>query len=136
MVNEGKSKYRILVVDDDGEVRKVVRMSLSKAGYEVLEAKDGLKAIQVINKGENSRNVDGIIIDLKLPIVNGEEAISYFQQLFPRVPLIVLTSYQDIGKSERLKARGIVDYLVKPTEKETLLNTVGRAMEKRKHYLK
>ena len=136
MLNEHISNHRILVVDDDCEVRKVVRMTLTKAGYVVLEAEDGLKAIQALNQGENPRLVDGIIIDIRMPIVNGVEAISYFQQLFRRVPIIVLTSYRDMEMATRLKEKGIVDYLVKPTEKADLLNSVAKAMEKRKHYSK
>ena len=75
MLNEHKSKCRILVVDDDGEVRKVIRMSLTKAGYDVLEAEDGLKAIQVINEGENPLLLNVIISDIRMPKTNGSKPL-------------------------------------------------------------
>jgi two-component system chemotaxis response regulator CheY len=122
----------ILVVDDEHDVRKVVRMTLTRAGYDVIEAEDGEKAIQVINEGENPLLVDVIVIDIRMPQIDGVEAIYYFQQQYPRVPLIVLTAYPDMEMAIGLLKKGIVDYLVKPTEQENLLNSVAKAIEQRK----
>jgi two-component system chemotaxis response regulator CheY len=122
----------ILVVDDEHDVRKVVRMTLTRAGYDVIEAEDGEKAIQVINEGENPLLVDVIVIDIRMPKIDGVEAIYYFQQQYPRVPLIVLTAYPDMEMAIGLLKKGIVDYLVKPTEQENLLNSVAKAIEQRK----
>jgi two-component system chemotaxis response regulator CheY len=122
----------ILVVDDESDVRKVVKMTLNKAGYDVIEAEDGEKAIQVINEGENPLLVDVIVIDIRMPKIDGVEAIHYFQQQYPRVPLIVLTAFPDMEMAIGLLKKGIVDYLLKPTEKENLLNSVAKAIEQRK----
>ena len=122
----------ILVVDDESDVRKVVQMTLMKAGYDVIEAEDGEQAIQVINEGENPLLVDVIVIDIRMPKIDGVEAIHYFQQQYPRVPLIVLTAFPDMEMAIGLLKKGIVDYLLKPTEKENLLNSVAKAMERRK----
>lgn len=121
----------ILVVDNEPDVRKVVRMTLTRAGYDVMEAEDGEKAIQVINEGENPLLLDVIITDIRMPIINGAESIYYFQLKFPRVPIIVLTGYPDIEMATGFLKKGIVDYLVKPTEKENLLNSVTKALEQR-----
>jgi len=121
----------ILVVDDEPDVRKVVRMTLTRTGYDVIEAEDGEKAIQVLNEGENPLLVDIIITDIRMPKIDGVEAIHYFQLKFPRVPLIVLTGYPDMDMATGFLKKGIVDYLVKPVEKENLLNSVTRAMEQR-----
>jgi len=58
---------RVLVVDDEEHARKTVRMTLEKAGYEVLEADDGGKAITVLNAGDNPLMVDIIICDIRMP---------------------------------------------------------------------
>ena len=80
-------------VDDEPDIRKVVRMTLQKAGYDVLEAENGEKAIETINYGENRLLLDVIICDIRMPKVNGIEAIAYFRQNYTRVPLIVLTGF-------------------------------------------
>ena len=80
----------VLVVDDEPSVRTVVRMILQKAGYDVLEAEDGEKAIEAINTGENRLVLDTVICDIRMPKINGIQAIDYF-------PLIVLTAYPETG---------------------------------------
>lgn len=126
-----KTNGLVLVVDDEPDVRKVVRMTLEKAGYDVVEAEDGEKAIQEIAKGENPLMLDVIITDIRMPKVNGVEAISYFQQQYPRVPLIVLTGFPDMEMATGFLKKGIVDYLVKPVEKEKLIKSVAKAMGQR-----
>ncbi|MFO0707214.1 MAG: response regulator [Nitrospira sp.] len=125
------SNGRVLIVDDEADIRKVVRMSLQKAGYEVLEAENGEKAIEVINTGENRLLLDIVICDIRMPKVNGIEAIAYFRQNYPRVPLIVLTGFPDTDMATSLLRQGVVDYLVKPVEGEKLRAAVARAMEQR-----
>ena len=122
---------RVLIVDDEPDIRKVVRMTLQKAGYEVLEAEDGEKAIEVINSGENRLLLDVVICDIRMPKVNGIEAITYFRRNYPRVPLIVLTGFPDTDMATSLLREGVVDYLVKPVEGDKLKAAVMRAMELR-----
>ena len=121
----------VLVVDDEPDVRKVVKMTLQKGGYDVIEAEDGEKAIAEIKQGENPLLLDVIITDIRMPKINGVEAIAYFQQEYPRVPLIVLTGFPDIDMATSFLKRGIVDYLVKPVEGEKLKAAVAKAMETR-----
>lgn len=122
---------RVLVVDDEPDIRKVVRMSLQKAGYEVIEAENGEKAIEAINQGENRLLLDVVICDIRMPKINGVEAIAYFRANYPRVPLIVLTGFPDTDMATSLLRQGVVDYLVKPVEGEKLREAVARAMEQR-----
>jgi len=126
-----ETKGRVLIVDDEPDVRKVVRMTLEKAGYDVIEAEDGEKAIEAINQGENPLILDVIISDIRMPKINGVEAINYFQQQWPRVPLIVLTGFPDMEMATGFLRKGVVDYLVKPVEKEKLIGAVGKAIEQR-----
>ena len=124
-------KHKVLVVDDEPDVRKVVKMTLNKAGYDVIEAEDGEKAIAAIQKGENPLLLDVIISDIRMPKINGVEAINYFQQQWPRVPLIVLTGFPDMEMATGFIKKGVVDYLVKPVEKEKLTTAVAKAIEQR-----
>ncbi len=125
------SEGRILIVDDEPDVRSVVRRTLQKAGYEVFEAEDGTQAVQEIQQGENPLLLDVIITDIRMPNLNGLEAIEFFQKQFPRVPVIVLTGYPDLAMSTTLMKSGVVDYLVKPVDKEKILGAVSKAMGQR-----
>ena len=121
----------VLVVDDEPDIRKVVRMTLEKGGYTVIEAEDGEKAIEAINTGQNRIMLDVIITDIRMPKINGVEAMAYFQKEYPRVQLIVLTGFPDTEMAATYLRQGVVDYLVKPVEGEKLKAAVGKAMEQR-----
>jgi two-component system chemotaxis response regulator CheY len=122
---------RVLVVDDEPDIRRVVKMTLQKAGYEVLEAENGEKAIEIINYGENRLLLDVVICDIRMPKINGAEAVAYFRSNYPRVPLIVLTGFPDTDMATSFLRQGVVDYLVKPVEGEKLRSAVARAIEQR-----
>lgn len=122
---------RIMVVDDEVEVRKITRMCLEQVGYQVIEAENGEQAIQLIKEGDNPVLLDAIITDINMPKVNGLEAIHFFQREWPHVPLIVMTGEPQLESAKELLKQGIVDYLVKPVDKEKLVNTVETAMGQR-----
>ena len=122
---------RVMIVDDEPDIRKVVRMTLQKAGYDVLDAADGEKAIEAINTGENRLMLDVIICDIRMPKINGVEAIAYFRKEYPRVPVIVLTGFPDVNMATSFLSDGVVDYLVKPVEGEKLKAAVAKAMDQR-----
>lgn len=120
---------RILVVDDDPEVRESVRLILKKAGYDVVDAEDGEKGIAAIRSGDNPLMVDTVICDLKMPKVNGMEAIAFFRSQFPSVPVLVLTGHPDVENIGTLMKQGVVDYLVKPVQAEKLTKAVEKAVK-------
>jgi two-component system chemotaxis response regulator CheY len=119
---------RILVVDDEADVRKSVRLVLTKAGYDVREAEDGEKAITQIRSNDNPFKVSLIICDIHMPKVNGMEAIAYFRQEFPSVPVIVLTGEPELAGATQLFKLGIVDYLEKPISPEKLTQAVHKSV--------
>ena len=120
---------RVLVVDDEADVRSSVRLILTKAGYNVVEAEDGEKAIAAIKSGDNALLVDTIICDLYMPKVNGMEAIAYFRNQFPSVPIVVMTGHPEVKGAAELFKQGVVDYLVKPVEQDKLIATVEKAVK-------
>ena len=131
MFSGRKSEGLVLVVDDEPDVRKVVRMTLEKSGYTVLEAEDGEKAIAEMNKDENSLLLSLIITDIRMPNMNGIDVINYYRKEWPSVPLIVLTGFPDMDMATSMLQHGIADYLVKPVEAEKLRASVSKALEKR-----
>jgi two-component system, chemotaxis family, chemotaxis protein CheY len=122
---------RVLVVDDEPSVRTIVRLLLEKAGYDVLEAADGEAAIEALNAGENRLVLDVVICDIRMPKINGIQAIEYFQREYPHVPVIVLTAYPETKMAVSFMRSGVTDYLVKPVDAQKLRGAVERAMEQR-----
>jgi len=115
-------------MDDEVDIRNVVRLTLEKAGYEVMEADDGDQGIQEIQRDENPIMMDAIICDIRMPKINGVEAIQYFQTQYPRVPLIVMTGHPDIDMATSFLQNGVVAYLVKPVDSEKLRTVVAKAV--------
>lgn len=120
---------RVLLVDDEADIRKSLRLILAKAGYDVVEAEDGEKGVAAIQKSDgDALLVDVIICDLCMPKMNGMEAIAYFRSQFPSVPVIVLTGTPDLLNAERLKMeQGVMEYLVKPVQPKQLMAAVQKA---------
>ena len=122
---------RILVVDDDADLRQSVRMMLAKAGYEVIVAEDGEKAIAAVQAGDNLRKVDLVVCDLYMPKVNGVEAITHFRSHFPSVQVIAMTGSQDVSSAQALFKQGIAEFLLKPFGPSELLGAVEKALKDR-----
>ncbi len=121
--------HHILVIDDETEVRDVIRLQLGGTRYELLEAEDGEQGIEFLN--ENALTVDVIICDVRMPKINGVEAVKYFHQEYPATPVIVLTGYPDVNLAVEFMKQGAVEYLVKPVEKEQLVDAVEKAAARR-----
>jgi two-component system chemotaxis response regulator CheY len=122
----------ILVVDDEPDIRRVVRMALEKLNYYVIEAEDGQQAITLLNEGEHPMVIDVIITDIRMPNINGIETMDYLQREYPSVPLIVLTGFPDLDLAMQLMKQGVTDYLVKPVEQEKLASAVANALTQRR----
>lgn len=123
------SEGRILIVDDELSIRKPIRIALLQAGYEVVEAGDGGEAITALGDGDNPLTVDAILCDIRMPRINGIDAIHFFRTHFPSIPVIVLTGYPDCDLAVTLMKMGVRDYLVKPVTKQDLLRVLKCAVE-------
>ena len=123
---------RVLVVDDEESIRSLLRMMLTQAGYDVEEAEDGGRAVEVLNSGDNPLMLDAIICDIRMPRINGVEAIAYFRAQYPSMPVIVLTGYHDEPLALSLRRQGIVEFLEKPAEREQILASIAQAIAGRR----
>ncbi len=129
---------RILIVDDDPHIRGAVRIALTEEGYLPTEAKSGEEGINLIR--ENT--FDMVIIDLRLPDMDGIEFLKICKRNSPNCIAILLTAYGSVGTAvEALKA-GANDYITKPFSLEGLLLTVQQLtiskilLEEKKELLK
>ena len=130
------SKGRVLIVDDEAEVRQSVRLILSKAGYDVIEAEDGNAGVNALKSGDNPIAVDAIICDLDMPKMGGIEAIPNFLFGFPSCPIIILSGSDNLESASRLFQPGVMfkqgvrEFLTKPIDPERLLGAVEKAISK------
>ena len=119
---------RVFIVDDDEYVRETVSFILRHAGYEVLEAADGEQAIAAFESYPTGFSIQAIVCDINMPKVNGSEFIAFIQEKLPTVPVIVLTAHPDVQGAVSLFKQGAVDYLIKPSRADTILDAVRRAI--------
>jgi DNA-binding NtrC family response regulator len=118
---------KILVADDDEDLRTIVREVLRDGGFSVVEAKDGLGALKLFRAGIP----DAVLIDLKMPHMDGMETMKEFRKIDPNVPVIILTGHGDIPTAVEAIKSGAYDFISKPPEFDRLVFTLRRAIEKR-----
>lgn len=112
-------------MDDEEDVREVLRLHLEGAGYNIIEAENGEVAIQMLREEDNMVNVGLILCDIRMPKVNGHECTDFMRREAPGIPVMVITGYPDTEMAVGMLKKGVKEYLVKPVEKETLLQKVG-----------
>jgi two-component system chemotaxis response regulator CheY len=125
---------RILIIEDDMDIRDVLKLQLEQGGHQVIEAKDGQEGIDLMKKGSNLLQVGLIITDIRMPKVNGVEAIDYIKANAPSIPIMVITGYPDTELAVNLLQKGVKDYLVKPVEKDTLLSKVSAILSSKQNF--
>jgi len=118
----------ILLVDDEKAFRDTSRRLLSGRGYDVTTAENGHAALDALLK----KSVDVVLLDLKMPVMGGEEFLKRARPLYPEIPIIVLTGHGTIDLAVECMKKGAYDFLTKPFELDQLLFTIERAVEKRK----
>lgn len=118
---------RILVVDDEVGIRTLVRNMLVRDGHEVTTARDGVEALQVVDR----EAIDLVITDLIMPEKEGVETITELRRRFPAIKIIAMSGGGMGGAADYLRmarALGAGQTLSKPFTRDALLNLVGAAL--------
>lgn len=118
-------KYRILIVEDQDEIRDVVALYLVKEGYSVLTAKDGFEALNLFG----SNKVHLVLLDIMLPGIDGFEVLDKMRQI-SEVPVIMLTARNDEVDRVRGFTTGVDDYVVKPFSSKELMLRISRLIKR------
>jgi two-component system KDP operon response regulator KdpE len=114
---------RVLIVDDEPPIRKLLRMGLTAQGYQVLEAPNGKAALELVAQGP-----DLIILDLGLPDVQGFDLLRTIRARNEQVPIVVLSSRGDEAAKVAALDLGADDYVTKPFGTEELLARMRAAL--------
>jgi DNA-binding response OmpR family regulator len=125
--HRGGTGSRVLVVDDEENVRVTTAAILEQEGYEVATASDGREALEMAAR----KHFDLVLTDLRMDDMDGIALLHELQTQHPSMVTIVLTGYASIESSIDALRQGVYDYLVKPCMVEDLKRTVRRALEHR-----
>jgi putative nucleotidyltransferase with HDIG domain len=120
---------RILVVDDEEPIREIVASMLGTAGYACKQAGSGMEALAVLTSGED---FELMLSDLMMADLDGIGLLERTKEKYPDMPVVMVTAVHDISVALAAIRNGAYDYLLKPFEREQLLNTVSRALENRR----
>jgi len=120
---------RILVVDDEEPIREIVASMLGTAGYLCKQAGSGTEALAVLTSGEE---FELMLSDLMMADLDGIGLLERTKEKYPDMPVVMVTAVHDISVALAAIRNGAYDYLLKPFEREQLLNTVSRALENRR----
>jgi two-component system response regulator AtoC len=116
--------HRILVVDDEVKMRRLLEMSLKNMGHEVVQAADGEEAIACFEEAP----FDLVMTDLKMPRMDGIQLLRTLRDRGEEVPVIVLTAFGTIETAVEAMKLGAADYIIRPFEMETVELAVTRAL--------
>ncbi len=123
----GKSKVRVLVVDDEEAARSGLEKLLRLEGYEVDTAADGVLALD--RAAETCPDV--VVTDLKMPHMDGIELLGKLRSQYPDLPVIMVTASHDVGSAVAAMRQGAEHYLMKPVDFDELQVALDRAIEHR-----
>jgi two-component system NtrC family response regulator len=119
-----RNKGRIVVVDDDESLRRVVQFQLEQAGYDVIAEAGGVQALQALQQSPR----DLVITDLRMPGLSGLELLRKIRTDFPEVSVIIVTAFGTVETAVDAMKAGAYDYITKPVNPEELKLTVERAL--------
>jgi FixJ family two-component response regulator len=120
------SFWRIIIVDDETNVRLNLRMTLETEGYEIFESSSGAHALQTLAKHSFAL----AILDLRMPGMDGLALLARIREDGIRVPAVMISAYSDVPDAVRAMKLGAVDFLQKPLRPETLRTVVSEILKR------
>lgn len=113
---------KILVVEDDPNLREAIVDSLMLKGHEVQDVCNGIEAIKVISQS----SLDIVLSDINMPEMDGLQLLAHVKKNQPWLPMILMTAYGDVGQAVKAMQLGANDYLMKPFEVQELLTIINK----------
>jgi chemosensory pili system protein ChpA (sensor histidine kinase/response regulator) len=121
--------YTVLIVDDSLSMRHVLSMAVRKAGWNAVPARDGLEALEIIDRG--TQPPDLVLLDIEMPRMDGFEFLSTVRARSKHagLPIVMLTSRGGAKHRDKAKSLGVTDYMVKPFQEDTLIRNIDRLVK-------
>jgi len=118
---------KILIVDDEANMRLVLKAMLGKEGYDVATAGNGLEALSVLR----GHDIAVVVTDLKMPKLDGMGLLERVVEDYPSIPVILITAHGTVATAVDAMKKGAFDYITKPFEQEELKRVVRKALHTR-----
>ena len=136
-MNDVLPSSRILIVDDEANMRRVLEIMLARGGHQVFTAENGVEALALLEK----QGVDLIITDMRMPHMDGLGLLQRLRENGGEVPVIVVTAHGTIDSAVEAMRNGAVDYLLRPFDIEALELSIARILrsaqrDQQIHYLR
>lgn len=119
-----QGRGKLLIVDDDGEMRDLLVDVLSKERYQVTQAADGAEALLKLNKEEFA----AVILDKNMPGLSGLDLLPGLRTICPDTPIILITAFGDVSSYVEALGRGAFEYIFKPFRMAELLQVLEKAL--------
>jgi len=117
-------KKRLLIVDDEGDLRDLLGRVLTTEGYEIVTASDGAEAIGILRK----ETFDVALLDILMPEENGLTVLKHIQEHHPGMKSIMITAYSNLHTAIEAKGFGASEFISKPYKFETILLALRKAL--------
>lgn len=125
---EKNKKTSVLVIDDEAGIGDILQKILAQDGHDVLTATNGKDGIQHVKKGK----VDLVILDIKMPEMDGIEVLEKIHEIDKNIVVIMLTAYGTLGTAREAMRLGAYDYITKPFDNEFVKAMVKEGLETRR----
>src|SRR5580704_17410296 len=117
--------FKVLVVDDDADLRMTVSTALSESHYVMEQAKDGEEAVNRVRAG----NFSLVLLDVNMPRMSGLEALKEIKAHDPSIIAIILTAFSNVRDAVEATKEGAYNYLEKPIKSENLVYLIDKALK-------
>ena len=115
-------KIKVLMVDDEDQFRATTEKLLTRRGFEMIMAESGKKAIEKM-----SQHPDVVILDIKMPDMDGHQTLREMKKIDPELPVIMLTGHGEVNSALQARHEGALDYLSKPCDVNLLVGKIKEA---------
>lgn len=115
----------ILIAEDDNINFLLIEKILQLKNHNIIRAKNGLEAVEICR---TNTKVDLVLMDIKMPEMNGYEAIEVIKNRRPELPIIAQTAYSSVEEQEKIKTAGFTNYITKPINKQALFDAIAAAL--------
>jgi DNA-binding NtrC family response regulator len=116
---------KILIADDELNMRLVLSAMLKKEGFEVSSASNGREALQILK----SNKIAVVITDLKMPDMDGMELLTHISERYPEIPVVMITAHGTVATAVEALKKGALDYITKPFDLDDLKNVIYKAIK-------